>query len=101
MSDLPIPYTNNLPVPSNSRSINRGLAKYENRAYVAMQRERIDQVCFADGTVHSIVLGMAMVDQIGAMAHGDPIKLQVGYEALSNFVLTNNARMQKRWGGAR
>ena len=111
MSNMPTPYGGNFPVPMNGsvplpaprqmRRINKGLARYENAAFAATQRERIDQVCFMDGTMHSVGLSFMLVDQIGTMANGDAVKLQVGAEILANCVNTNNARMQKRWGGAR
>lgn len=92
-----------LPEPSrrSARQISRGLARYENQAYVQMQRERIDAIAHVDGVTHAVVLGFGMVDVIRAMAGGDPVKQQLGAEALANWSECTAGRLNRRYGGVR
>ena len=111
MTNMPVPYGGNFPVQMNGstpvpspramRRIDKDLDRYENAAYAAVMRERVDQMCFLDGTNLLVGLSFMLVDQISMMADGNPVKLQIGSEIMANFLATNTARLQKRWGGAR
>lgn len=92
-----------LPVPArhSARQISRSLARYEDATFVSVQRERLDAIAHTDGVTHALVLGFGMVDQIRAMAGGDPVKQQLGAEALANWSQCTAGRLNRRYGGVR
>ena len=102
-SNLPSVFGGGLPAtPSMTTArMDRAVTRYTNEASVALQKERIDQEAFFYGALHGLALECMLADVAQVAAGNDPIKQQLAVMKIATFAEGNNARLLKRFGGAR